>query len=795
MQSRSSLISMVLVAILLGVAGLWLCVLDRAPDAALHDPADPGRLMGPSASGSPDSTAPPVGIAARAYVPDSPLTDVSPAANLAFLCVWADDRTPAAGAKVFSPEIAAVADPRVPWILVADERGEVVLPENYPTEFRAFPLTGGGQLLLCHPSRSGAPPILSVPRGRRLSGRVVGTEGTGLSSLTIYASLTDCEPVITTAVGTTDSLGNFALEGVAADRGYWVSGPECALQGPFHPPTEELSWTITVSATPAGSVRGLVHDSEGTPVPSTRVRLSTGGGDTESGNHSVQLATETDEHGQFRFQHIPATTCVVVAHRDGGGLAAGQLAVKAGHISTLDLVLVRTCRVTGRVESADTGNAVAEAAVRVDHPWSSHFPAALRRTGSTGEFCIDGIPAGSVQLAAWHREHGRTRIELATVEGGEVACTLQLSLGPTVRGRISGDSGEPRAGDRVNIILVKPGAPGDELAVAAAVTDSDGRFQCGGLADALYRVEVFGAGTSTSEPVAVRCSVSPSPEVMEIVVPARDLPDRSLRGKVLTDSGTPVSATLRLRRRGMTSDRLTKTNPTDGAFGFSELTMNGYDLEISPEWYGSTHRASVDLEKSADDTPREFRVPSPGLILLTGSTDAPTLKDSTLLVSRESEFEESESPPMSTSLGAENRLRVAPGRYRIQAWQIGTLLEESEVVVDAGATVVRHVHLRQSHQVEVVVPRSPASAYGAISVLVRKAGAEEVQRLDLIATDDAWIGRLSLAAGRYELEWRRDGDQALGRSTLEIEPSRFDLEARTFEVPIPAFLSIPGGAR
>ena len=112
-----------------------------------------------------------------------------------------------------------------------------------------------------------------------------------------------------------------------------------------------------------------------------------------------------------------------------------------------------------------------------------------------GRYECRGVPAGSLQVIAWHRTHrGRVRFArsaVLAVAAGTAVADLQFGDGATVQVQLVGADRTPRAGQDVRLMLREPlWLQLISMASNNVTTDADGRATCAGLLPGTYELQV-----------------------------------------------------------------------------------------------------------------------------------------------------------------------------------------------------------------------------------------------------------------------------------------------------------------
>jgi hypothetical protein len=351
--------------------------------------------------------------------------------------------------------------------------------------------------------------------------------------------------------------------------------------------------TATVKLNRAGVVTGRVLDEDGDPVTGAMVsvyRLSRGGR-AQPGSFATQ---PTNDLGAYRVWSLPAGDYVVSTRfedrtqQDESGIvdgyvptyypgvaaydAARAVQVRAGQESggvDIQLVRGRLGAVSGRVmDSAGnyTGpngpNSSVSLVSRSRNPGYSGRGAGMRQDGT---FLISNVPAGDYYLSATLSRGGGPTAPRegayvpVTVNGDEVAVTIQTNLGATVSGRVvvegtpPAQGGTPGSADRPGPtrVMVRSAGGGVYASAFAADTSSgavraDGTFTLTGIRGP---VQIMASGARVALKAVMRGASEISGQPLELlgterindIVVVMTYDTGSLQGTVVGESDESLS--------------------------------------------------------------------------------------------------------------------------------------------------------------------------------------------------------------------------------------------------------------
>ncbi|HET9212667.1 MAG TPA: carboxypeptidase regulatory-like domain-containing protein [Thermoanaerobaculia bacterium] len=244
--------------------------------------------------------------------------------------------------------------------------------------------------------------------------------------------------------------------------------------------------------TDAATVSGRVLDSEGKPVPGSRVILGYPGRLTDLENQPTVAETTSDAQGGFAFQHLsPGRLSLGVEHEGFASLEPVEVEVpRTGKVDLGILTLDRGLAFEGRVIDP-RGMPVPQ--VQVDLSPSlqvssedgikGDFP--RRTTDSEGRFRFDDLPWGErFDLSATSPGYLPASVQSVEVPAPG-PLTITLKRGRSLSGRVTGPAGEPVPGAELelreeSIVRTSLGEIKEGVERSLAATDGEGRFRAPG---------------------------------------------------------------------------------------------------------------------------------------------------------------------------------------------------------------------------------------------------------------------------------------------------------------------------
>jgi RNA polymerase sigma factor (sigma-70 family) len=221
-----------------------------------------------------------------------------------------------------------------------------------------------------------------------------------------------------------------------------------------------------------GTVRGAVVDPTGKPVPGAVVIVGAGEVAGIGGRDNLPPfggLTRTDERGEFSVVGLAVGKQPIRVR--GGHLAPwrGEVEVQAGLTVTQRIELGPGAVLRGHVVEG-TGKPVARAEIEVGD-WGDidHFHGV---SDAEGAFELRGLPVGEVVVRAEHEDHGKARVTVSTIGTEAATCTLTLSRGLELQGRIVDQDGQPISAATIECMAEDP----QDNWVVIAHSDAQGRF-------------------------------------------------------------------------------------------------------------------------------------------------------------------------------------------------------------------------------------------------------------------------------------------------------------------------------
>lgn len=444
---------------------------------------------------------------------------------------------------------------------------------------------------------------LQLETGVKLTGRVTGPNGSGLSDVQVRILPSPTGGFATSGMESTsmtDANGEYTIEGLeAGEESVSFSHPKhSAAQKQVTLKGRETRLDIQLTA--GGRLSGMVVTESGAPVADAQVEAMSGSGGFETARTNANGAFEFDSVAPGRYRFRATKT----------GLAEGTLDdvdVTAG--TPVRIVMKTGGSIYGRI----TGLTVQELA-QVQVQANSGRTSASGTVDANGNYRIEGAPTGTVRVEAWSgvpfagssRRSPAQTIELASGGSQQVDITFRGDI--IVSGRVT-RNGMPIASGQV---MFTPRG-GSTRGSGSSSTDSDGLYSVSGLEDGEYNIMVYDSQRGATP-------YQTTYQVRGTATYDIQYKTNSLHGRVL-DRGTSeplanVSVTLRPTSTASDTPRMTRGGVTDatGAFIIDALPPGNYQATATKEGYGNESKELYVTDSSTPDL--EFQLAAnPGLKL------------------------------------------------------------------------------------------------------------------------------------------------------------------------------------
>ena len=321
-----------------------------------------------------------------------------------------------------------------------------------------------------------------------------------------------------------------------------------------------------------GAVRGFVVDPTGKPVPGAVVIVGPGEVAGIGGRDNLPPfggLTRTDERGEFSVVGLAAGKQPIRVR--GGHLAPwrGEVEVPASLTVTQRVELGPGAVLRGRVVEG-AGKPVARAEIEVGD-WGDidHFHCV---SNAEGGFELRGLPVGEVVVRAEQGDHGKARVTVPTIATDVATCTLTLSRGLELKGRVVDQDGQPISAATIECMAENP----QDKWVVIAHSDAQGRFVA---ANRPEQGKVFLTANASGYQERVVRGLDPSQEA-ELRLQRMQPATGRITGRVVDPDGRPVgNAVAHGFCQGVSSATHAFTD-NDGRFELGPLVPGDWALHV-----------------------------------------------------------------------------------------------------------------------------------------------------------------------------------------------------------------------
>ncbi|MFP6583142.1 MAG: carboxypeptidase regulatory-like domain-containing protein [Candidatus Hydrogenedentota bacterium] len=214
------------------------------------------------------------------------------------------------------------------------------------------------------------------------------------------------------------------------------------------------------------------------------------------GTVQTDLKGASGDDGEFQFMNLSAGTYRIYSELEGHQQMNQQIAAGT---SDVELVLLRTGIISGRIVSTDTSEAIKDYGILVlnngrkyNPPNDTHF---RMRHDDNGAFLVDDAHAGKVRLVFRAVGYATSEVLLEGVVSGETLGDVTVYLKPEVKlsGTVRDTTGTGVSGAFVYLDRI-PDEQHMLEAISDAITDKDGRFEIASLGAGEITVSVYAKG-------------------------------------------------------------------------------------------------------------------------------------------------------------------------------------------------------------------------------------------------------------------------------------------------------------
>ncbi|MEQ8762516.1 MAG: carboxypeptidase regulatory-like domain-containing protein [Planctomycetota bacterium] len=331
---------------------------------------------------------------------------------------------------------------------------------------------------------------VTLARGRTLTGTVTGPSGQPLADATVTIqpkTRRGTNPEVERSTST-DAEGRYTLETIGWETTLVIASHDRFAQSINSVDTRE-DRTVDLSLGLPGTVTGRVVDSQSKGPVSSATLMFVPIDDARGRDHSRRMRTVTldDAGGHFEVAGLDPGRFLIAIRRAELFEAGPILEVAAGENSPQPIEAMALIPLSGRVVSQE-GKPVEGATVRVKVGRVPDFRSPLptevvtksmisppewtAESGADGQWRLDGVDHGELEIFAFHQDAGRSRSVEKKVAAGDRVDGLELTLIPrgSLDARLMLDGQPAPAEVRVEI----NGPLGQGAEVHRSLTDENG---------------------------------------------------------------------------------------------------------------------------------------------------------------------------------------------------------------------------------------------------------------------------------------------------------------------------------
>ena len=438
---------------------------------------------------------------------------------------------------------------------------------------------------------------VELDTGVKLVGKITGPDGTALSDASVRVAMFAAPgTVVRSGPGrftTTNSSGEYELDALEpGEETIEISHPKYLTERKSVQ-LKGREVRLDAQLTSGHRVTGVVVTDSGAPVAEADVEAFPAGG--------MMKRTKTDAGGRFEMESMSPSRYQFRASKAG---------YAEGSVKDFDVASGAQVRIVlasgGTLYGVVRGLTEAELAqTMVEVRGSDSMTSAP--VDSTGNYKVEGVPAGTVQVRASSTGRGftgRKSSQLQTVEmtaGSSRQLDIEFRNDTVISGRVR-RNGQPMPGAVVNFIP----KPGGQQTSATVGADEQGNYTINGLENGEYNVVVSDMQRFTSYSTTYEVRGSATFDI--------DHTAHSLRGRVVdATSGGPVDAA-RVQLRGNNpqsasmrfAERVAVTD-TNGVFNLDLVAPGSYLLTADKDGFGNQVLDLVVTDRAMENV--ELRLP------------------------------------------------------------------------------------------------------------------------------------------------------------------------------------------
>jgi len=462
--------------------------------------------------------------------------------------------------------------------------------------------TGAQRSVLVEPAAALQPIRLVLPKGFRVTGRVVRRDDASVAGIPVIAFRDDDLQTFgdaalpTKVVETTNRDGEFVLEGLATGRWSVVAAPQGETMTAAENVVVPRATFVEIRLEGGASLAGRVTGDDDAPVAGAEVFCASGKGVANA---------QTDSDGRYAMHGLPVGTAEIFLVQADGWCTFGAESVFGGRsdkglellegANTRDVKLSPGGKIRGVVVEDGTTTPVPGATVSIVSFQSFFGGAPVATTGDDGRFELAGVGIGgavlSVRKSGWcqvgamdmksvmegvgpfgggkkdEKDSGAGPKVVVAKQGDVVERTIGMARATVLKGRVVGPGGEPVGGARVSAAMPELRDDFAQLLGGVAdekrLSDADGRFEVASptaKGDVVLTATAPGRIPAKSDAVAVGGEKPPPDIVLKLGAGG------TIDGKITDAKGAPVEGATIAVSRDDSGEEQGATSGADGAY-------------------------------------------------------------------------------------------------------------------------------------------------------------------------------------------------------------------------------------
>jgi RNA polymerase sigma-70 factor (ECF subfamily) len=378
-----------------------------------------------------------------------------------------------------------------------------------------------------------------------------------------------------------------------------------------------------------GSLQGRVIGPEAKPIACASVSIG------PLHRYAVSLPNErrgtvpnmqhasTDADGRFHVDGLALGENSVVVDAIGFPRCTSQATVRDQECADLELHLEPGAVVRGVVSDPD---GLPASNVTIEIQDTKLGVRARTRSGATGSYVVERLPAGKYTAVADGGSRGRLRATIEAKVGEDLVWNAKLDLGIVLGGRVIDERDQPLAGWLVWTKPTKERFTEAEFRTRSewptgwgeTKTDADGRFLLCNLLDWKCQIEIRSPPPPIGQPLIVLDDVTPGVRELLIRVRDSDAPRSFVHGVVADEDGAPIGdaelVLFRVPFHQSASATVEQSDRATGVFRMGPLPAGEYRITVRSPGFVTREVPAENIARSQDFDYGVLRMQSAGAV-------------------------------------------------------------------------------------------------------------------------------------------------------------------------------------